>query len=189
MRWHLCNATGVSVQTCEAPDKASAMIHFGKVAVGWFVCSDASYRIGFQAFDVPSLCGKCLKRAPMGGHVKCSYCRELDRISTNKASEKRRTIERTLRQARPNEPIMTTGEIATLFRTSTRTAHSTMKRHGCNPVATFARRVGRAGRAERQWLQSDVERVQLARKSRNLRDAAIRRELARRAAKRQEATA
>lgn len=189
MRWHLCNAKGISVQTCNAPDKAAATAHFGNVAAGWFVASNASYTFGYRAFDVPTLCGKCLRRAPMDGHTKCSYCRELDRMSTTKASEQRRTIERTLRQARQDEPILTTGQVAKLFRTSTRTAHSTMKRHGCNPVANFAKRVGRAGRGERQWLKADVERVQLARKSRNLRDAAVRRELARRAARRMETTA
>lgn len=124
----------------------------------------------------------------MEGHTKCQYCRELHRSSTNRSSEKRRTRERELRHTEPSEPVYSTGQIAKLFGVSTNRAHSIMIRGGYHPVDGFAKRVGRAGRAERQWLQSDVERVKSARRLRNIRAAALRREYERRFTKRQEVT-
>ncbi len=47
MRWHLCNPLGVSVRAGEASVVQEARFRLAPVPKGWFVCSDADYRLGW----------------------------------------------------------------------------------------------------------------------------------------------
>ena len=48
MLWHLCDPHGVSQRTCEAESEFWAKRRFAPLKPEWFVCSDASYRLGFR---------------------------------------------------------------------------------------------------------------------------------------------
>ncbi len=48
MKWHLCNPLGVSVRTCEASVVQEARFRLAPIPRGWFVASDADYRLGWR---------------------------------------------------------------------------------------------------------------------------------------------
>jgi hypothetical protein len=79
MLWHLCDAHGVSQRTCEAEDAFWATRRLAPIPYGSYVCSDASYRLGFVQVDVPPVCAKCFRNAPSEGYTKCEACRHQNR--------------------------------------------------------------------------------------------------------------
>jgi len=97
MLWHLCNPDGASQRTTYASDVSEARQNFRLVRDGWFIASDASYRMGWSKSEAPQLCVKCFRNRPADGNKKCDGCRTRDRASTNRVNAKKprnRTEER-----------------------------------------------------------------------------------------------
>lgn len=89
MLWHLCDPQGVSVRTAYADDVHEASRRLAPVAYGCFVCSDASYRMGWVRSQAPELCVKCFRNAPAAGSKKCEGCRKRDRGTSRTCNAKR----------------------------------------------------------------------------------------------------
>ena len=75
-RWHLVNPMGVSERTTEADSEFWAKRRFVPIPKGWFVCSDASYQVGFRAVkpELLTVCSKCNRHPAVEGRNQCETC-------------------------------------------------------------------------------------------------------------------
>jgi hypothetical protein len=162
MLWHLCDPLGVSERTTNADSEFWARRRFVPIPKGWFVASDASYRLGWRTEQ------------------------DHKALPTVKVDEPRRSdLEHVLLRA-PEVPILTTTQAAKRIGCSKNSLHGLMKRYGYHPVAGFASRVGQAGRGERRWVTAEVRRVANIRLSKIGRKATILRAIEYRRTKREQ---
>lgn len=98
-RWHLCNPIGVSERTTEADSEFWAKRRFAPIPKGWFVASDASYRLGFSKSTLPDLCSKCVRHPVTDGLSKCETCRGYHRKQVARAKERKQREENVERTA------------------------------------------------------------------------------------------
>ena len=90
MKWHLCSPLGVSERTTEADSEFWAKRRFVPIPKGWFVCSDASYQMGWTMPDAPEVCAKCFRNPPAPGMRKCETCRKRDKGTMERSNERKR---------------------------------------------------------------------------------------------------
>ena len=87
-RWHLVNPMGVSERTTEADSEFWAKRRFAPIPKGWFIASDASYRMGWVKSEVPPMCTKCNRHPITDGKSKCEVCRGYHRNQVARAKQR-----------------------------------------------------------------------------------------------------
>ena len=90
MKWHLVNPMGVSERTTEADSEFWAKRRFVPIPKGWFVCSDASYAMGFRAVkpELLTVCSKCNRHPATEGRNQCEACAAHKRNAYHKRTGK-----------------------------------------------------------------------------------------------------
>jgi hypothetical protein len=192
MRWHLCDYLGLSQRTTDAPDLFWARRKFAPIPKGYFVVSDASYRI--PRIETVILCSKCFRNLVSDGLVTCEPCRMtkrnayrrmhgLDPIAVPKAPTERKAAP-PVELPEPTGPVMRTTEVAKRLGVAIKSVFSKMAKYGFTPVQGYVPPL-KMGRPERQWHTADVKHVQAKLNAERSRTATILRGIEHRRAKRQ----
>ena len=197
-RWHLVNPMGVSERTTEADSEFWAKRRFAPIPKGWYVQSDASYRIPMYQVkpELLTVCSKCNRHPAVEGRNQCEACAShkrnayrkqhgLDPLAPVKEHQQRRSDLANVELRQPNANTLTTRQAAKRIGCATNTLHGLMKSHGYLPCAGYAREPGKLGRGERLWVAEEVQRVANIRRSKLGRTATILRGIAHRRAKRE----
>jgi len=86
VKWHLVNPMGVSERTTEADSEFWAKRRFAPIPKGWYVQSDASYRIPMYQVkpELLTVCSKCNRHPAVEGRNQCEACASHKRSAYHK---------------------------------------------------------------------------------------------------------
>lgn len=169
MLWRLCSPLGTSERTAEADDLFWAKRRFAPIPSGWFVVSDASYRIPCLKVDAPQVCSKCLRHPVPDGLAQCEGCRKTKRNAYRKThgldplhpvrEHRARRVPDSTPLPEPTGPVMRSTEVGRRLGIATKSVFSRMAKYGFTPVEGYVPPV-KKGRPERQWSVEDVKVAQ-----------------------------
>jgi hypothetical protein len=89
-KWHLCSPLGTSERTTEADSEFWAKRRFAPIPKGWYVQSDASYRIPMYQVkpELLTVCSKCNRHPAVEGRNQCEACASHKRNAYHKRTGK-----------------------------------------------------------------------------------------------------